>query len=124
MRVQASDSVKHLMLPCHHSQHNAVAPDLVRCYAAMGRAIIFTDTKRECDELAGTLSQALTAKPLHGDIPQHQREVGLCVQPCAHLDPSLCATVAPRPYSYGQRLRLETQLLHALLQQQQGLSFC
>ena len=41
----------------------------------MGRAIVFTDTKREADELAGALSESLGARPLHGDIPQHQREV-------------------------------------------------
>ena len=73
---QASESVKHLILPCHYSQRAAVSTDVVRCYAAMGRAIVFTDTKREADELSNALSESLGARPLHGDIPQHQREVG------------------------------------------------
>lgn len=73
--VQASESVRHLMLPCHYSQRVGVSTDVIRCYAAMGRAIVFTDTKREADELANSLSETLGARALHGDIPQHQREV-------------------------------------------------
>ncbi|KAK9813646.1 hypothetical protein WJX73_001432 [Symbiochloris irregularis] len=76
-KMKASDSVRHLILPCHYSQRTGVATDVIKCYAAMGRAIVFTDTKREADELSNALGETLGAKPLHGDIPQHQREVTL-----------------------------------------------
>lgn len=42
-------------------------PDLVRCYGACGRTIIFTETKRDANELLNVLSEA---RALHGDIPQ------------------------------------------------------
>lgn len=41
-----------------------------------GRTIIFTETKNDANELAGALSEITGARPLHGDIPQSQREVG------------------------------------------------
>lgn len=63
------------MLPCHWSQRATVAADLVRCYGALGRSIIFCETKRDCNELVASLGEAMRAQPLHGDIPQQQREV-------------------------------------------------
>ena len=39
-----------------------------------GRTIVFTETKDYSSELAGILPGA---RPLHGDIQQSQREVGL-----------------------------------------------
>lgn len=45
-------------------------PDLVRCYGACGRSIIFTETKRDANELTNLLSEGSGARALHGDIPQ------------------------------------------------------
>ncbi|XP_058003656.1 DEAD-box ATP-dependent RNA helicase 3, chloroplastic-like [Hevea brasiliensis] len=42
----------------------------VQVYAKGGKTIIFTQTKREADEV----SMALASEALHGDISQHQRE--------------------------------------------------
>ena len=72
---QASTSVKHMALPCHWSQRTTVTGDLVRCYGALGRTIIFCDTKRDCNELTAALGEDMRARALHGDIPQQQREV-------------------------------------------------
>lgn len=72
--LQASTSVQHLALPCHWSQRPSVAADCIRTYGATGRTIVFTDTKKDANELASTL-EALGARALHGDIPQSQREV-------------------------------------------------
>ena len=72
--MQASTSVRHLCLPCHWSQRASVAADCVRTYGALGRAIVFTDTKRDANEMALAL-ESFSARPLHGDIPQSQREV-------------------------------------------------
>ncbi|RMZ55935.1 hypothetical protein APUTEX25_004359 [Auxenochlorella protothecoides] len=76
-KMKASTSVRHLLLPCHWSQRAEVTQDLVKCYGALGRTIIFTETKRDADELAAQLSETVGARPLHGDIAQSQREVTL-----------------------------------------------
>ncbi|KAK9835314.1 hypothetical protein WJX81_001245 [Elliptochloris bilobata] len=76
-KMKASASVQHLVLPCHWSQRPQVVGDLVRCYGACGRTIVFCDTKRDCNELATVLGRDLRAQALHGDIPQQQREVTL-----------------------------------------------
>ena len=68
--LQASTSVKHLVLPSHWSQRNQMLPDLVRCYGACGRTIIFTETKKDANELTNVLSETCGARALHGDIPQ------------------------------------------------------
>ena len=73
--LQASTTVKHLMLPCHWSQRTEVTSALVACYGALGSTIVFTETKRTADELASALGESLGARALHGDIPQTQREV-------------------------------------------------
>ena len=65
---QASTSVQHLVLPSHWSQRNAMVPDLVRCYGACGRTIVFTETKRDANDLVTALGDSVRA--LHGDIPQ------------------------------------------------------
>ena len=87
--AQASTSVRHLALPCHWSQRAIVAADLVRCYGALGRSIIFCETKRDCNDLAAVLGDAMRARALHGDIPQSQREVRapprLIRLPCGRL---------------------------------------
>ena len=67
--------MRHLVLPCHWSQRTTVAQDCVRNYGALGRTIIFTDTKRDANDMALAL-EAMSARALHGDIPQNQREVG------------------------------------------------
>ena len=59
------------MLPSHWSQRNAMVPDLVRCYGACGRTIVFTETKRDANDLVTALGDSVRA--LHGDIPQVRR---------------------------------------------------
>ena len=73
--MQASNSVQHMVLPCHWTQRGQVISDLVRCYGAAGRTIVFTETKREANELSTSLGEKVRAQALHGDIPQNQREV-------------------------------------------------
>jgi ATP-dependent RNA helicase DDX21 len=38
---------------------------------------VFSDTKAEVGEVASDLSATIQARPLHGDIPQSQREITL-----------------------------------------------
>ena len=49
--------------------------DLLRSYGSSGRTIVFTETKNDANELATSLASVAEARPLHGDIPQSQREV-------------------------------------------------
>ncbi len=49
-----------------------------------GRCIVFTETKNDATELAGALKLG-TARALHGDIPQNQREVSLFLMLQLHV---------------------------------------
>ena len=64
-----------MYLPCHWTQRAEVVASLVGCYGALGSTIVFAETKRTADELATALGETHGARPLHGDIPQNQREV-------------------------------------------------
>lgn len=70
--MKASTSVQHLLLPSHWSQRSSLVSELVKCYGAGGRTIVFTETKRDANELTESLADG--ARALHGDIPQNQRE--------------------------------------------------
>lgn len=48
--------------------------DLVTVYAKGGKTIVFTQTKRDADEVSLALANSITSEALHGDISQHQRE--------------------------------------------------
>jgi len=72
--MKASNSVKHLLLPCHWSQRSQMVIELVKCYGAAGRTIVFTETKRDANDLCASLSESTGSRALHGDIPQSTRE--------------------------------------------------
>jgi ATP-dependent RNA helicase DDX21 len=76
-KMKASNSVQHLLLPCHWSQRSQVVMEIVKGYGSCGRTIVFTETKNDANELAEALGESFGARPLHGDIPQGQREVTL-----------------------------------------------
>eukprot|EP00958_Prasinococcus_capsulatus_P014644 scaffold1541_cov418-Prasinococcus_capsulatus_cf.AAC.2 len=81
-RMKASSTVRHIAMKVHWTQKMTVVADIVRVYGkcegegAKGRTIVFTETKNDANELANALT-ALGARPLHGDVPQAQREVVL-----------------------------------------------
>ena len=76
-KLKAAATVRHLVLPCHWSQRAAVVRDVVATHGAAGRSIVFTDTKRDADEMAGALGESYGARALHGDVPQSARETTL-----------------------------------------------
>jgi superfamily II DNA/RNA helicase len=43
-------------------------------YAKGGKTIVFTQTKRDADEVSMSLTNSIASEALHGDISQHQRE--------------------------------------------------
>lgn len=58
----------------HRSKAGAIGP-LVTEHANGGKSIVFTQTKRDADSLASALGRRnYKCEPLHGDIPQGQRE--------------------------------------------------
>ncbi|KAF5836909.1 P-loop containing nucleoside triphosphate hydrolase protein [Dunaliella salina] len=73
----AATSVRHLMLPCHYLQRNALIKDLITSYGCGGRTIVFTDTKSDCGSLALYLQDSMGAQPIHGDLQQKMREQAL-----------------------------------------------
>ncbi|XP_071709520.1 DEAD-box ATP-dependent RNA helicase 7-like [Rutidosis leptorrhynchoides] len=69
--MKASESVRHIIMPCSWNARSQVIPDIIRHHSSGGRTIIFTETKDYCSELSGLLEGA---RPLHGDIQQSMRE--------------------------------------------------
>lgn len=61
----------------------------------MGRTIIFTDTKRDANDMATSL-ESFSARALHGDIPQSQREVDF-----ASILPNVYASTWLNTLSFG-----------------------
>ena len=95
-KMKASASVRHMVLPCHWSQRTSVVGDVVRCYGALGRSIVFTETKRDADELAAAVGESLGARALHGDVPQASREAVLKGFRAGKFDVLVATDVAAR----------------------------
>ncbi len=79
--LQASTSVQHLVLPCHWTQRSTIVADMIKSHGCAGRSIVFTDTKKDANELTASLSENCGAMALHGDIPQ----VGILLQTASFL---------------------------------------
>lgn len=50
------------MLPAHWTQRVSLVTDLVACYGLGGRSIVFTETKSDANDLAGSLSEVVGAR--------------------------------------------------------------
>ncbi|XP_019954368.2 nucleolar RNA helicase 2 [Paralichthys olivaceus] len=75
---KAATTVEHLAIACHWSQRAAVIGDVIQVYSGShGRSIVFTETKKEANELSMNASIKQSTQTLHGDIPQKQREITL-----------------------------------------------
>ena len=73
-QAKVATTVTTLSLCCDPRAKTALLGDLVTVHAAAAKAIVFTSTKRECDEVALALGRRLNCESLHGDIAQAQRE--------------------------------------------------
>jgi ATP-dependent RNA helicase DDX21 len=60
-----------------HESRRSILVDLLTVYAEGGRAIVFTKTKREADEVAAGVASHLPCEALHGDMGQKERERAL-----------------------------------------------
>lgn len=75
---KTSVTVNHLAIRCMWQNRNDIIGDIVQQYSGRhGRAIVFTQTKVQANELSVSSSINLEAQVLHGDIPQTQRELRL-----------------------------------------------
>jgi superfamily II DNA/RNA helicase len=75
---KASTSVTHIAMPCHWSERNSILGECIMKYAGLkGRTIIFTETKKDANELVMATEIKQECQVLHGDISQAQRETTL-----------------------------------------------
>ncbi len=62
-------TVKHVAIETSEAHRSHVLEDIIAVYGKGSGAIVFVQTKRECDELASSGAfKSLTAQVLHGDI--------------------------------------------------------
>ncbi|KAK9086161.1 hypothetical protein Syun_028555 [Stephania yunnanensis] len=69
-----AEGIKLYAIPTTASSKRTILNDLVTVYAKGGKTIVFTQTKRDADEVSMALSNSIASEALHGDISQHQRE--------------------------------------------------
>ena len=72
-----ADTIRALAVQVTPESRRSVLVDLLTVYGAGGKGIVFTQTKREADEVAAALALTLPCEALHGDIAQKAREAVL-----------------------------------------------
>ncbi|KAG8648347.1 DEAD-box ATP-dependent RNA helicase 3, chloroplastic isoform X2 [Manihot esculenta] len=69
-----AEGIKLYAISTTATSKRSILSDLVTVYAKGGKTIIFTQTKRDADEVSMALTNSIASEALHGDISQHQRE--------------------------------------------------
>jgi ATP-dependent RNA helicase DDX21 len=69
-----AEGIKLYAIPTTGTSKRTILSDLVTVYAKGGKTIVFTQTKRDADEVSMVLTNSIASEALHGDISQHQRE--------------------------------------------------
>ncbi|KAG8363995.1 hypothetical protein BUALT_Bualt19G0080300 [Buddleja alternifolia] len=69
-----AEGIKLYAIQTNATSKRSILSDLVTVYAKGGKAIVFTQTKRDADEVSLILTNSIASEALHGDISQHQRE--------------------------------------------------
>ncbi|KAM7470153.1 hypothetical protein LguiA_008336 [Lonicera macranthoides] len=69
-----AEGIKLYAIPTSGSSKRTILGDLITVYAKGGKTIVFTQTKRDADEVSMALTNSIASEALHGDISQHQRE--------------------------------------------------
>ena len=73
-KQKVADTIDVMSCACSHSSRTTILADLVTVYGKGAKAICFTQTKREADEVTAALGRRMATEVLHGDIAQAQRE--------------------------------------------------
>lgn len=69
-----AESIRVLAVNVMPNTRRNILADLLTVYANAGKTIVFTQTKREADEVAAGIAGVIPSEALHGDISQGQRE--------------------------------------------------
>ncbi|CAN0897465.1 DEAD-box ATP-dependent RNA helicase 3, chloroplastic [Linum grandiflorum] len=69
-----AEGIKLYAVSATATSKRSMLSDLVTVYAKGGKTIVFTQTKRDADEVSLALTNSIASEALHGDISQHQRE--------------------------------------------------
>eukprot|EP00249_Psilotum_nudum_P023971 c29043_g1_i1 orf=587-3001(-) len=69
-----AEGIKLFSVSTVSSAKRSILSDLIMVYAKGGKTIVFTQTKRDADEVAFSMGQMHGCEALHGDITQLQRE--------------------------------------------------
>lgn len=69
-----AEGIKLLSISTTPGTRRFMLNDLITVYGKGRKAIVFTQTKKEADEVSSFLCGKLGCEALHGDISQHQRE--------------------------------------------------
>ncbi|XP_038978823.1 DEAD-box ATP-dependent RNA helicase 3B, chloroplastic-like, partial [Phoenix dactylifera] len=69
-----AEGIKLYAIPTTVTSKRTILSDLITVYAKGGKTIVFTQTKRDADEVSMALTNSIASEALHGDISQHQRE--------------------------------------------------
>ncbi|XP_027928231.1 DEAD-box ATP-dependent RNA helicase 3, chloroplastic-like [Vigna unguiculata] len=69
-----AEGIKLFAISATATSKRTILSDLVTVYAKGGKTIVFTQTKKDADEVSLSLTNSITSEALHGDISQHQRE--------------------------------------------------
>lgn len=92
--------ITHLAIACPPSERGGTIADVIKVYTgALGKSIIFTDTKAEANEVANmekVVSALGGAGVLHGDIPQSQRDSTLAAYRDGRIRVLVATDVAAR----------------------------
>lgn len=57
-----------------NSSRRSILVDVITVHADGGKTIVFTQTKRDADEVAAAIALHIPCEPLHGDMAQSERE--------------------------------------------------
>ncbi|EKX38245.1 hypothetical protein GUITHDRAFT_158516 [Guillardia theta CCMP2712] len=72
--TRTSITIEHIAIACGYDSHANAISRVVKKYGKGGRVLVFCRTKLEVDRLANHPSLKTTARVIHGDVSQLQRE--------------------------------------------------
>ncbi|KAI4368246.1 hypothetical protein MLD38_016823 [Melastoma candidum] len=69
-----AEGIKLFAISTTPTSKRTILSDLITVHAKGGKTIVFTQTKRDADEVSMALTNSIASEALHGDISQRQRE--------------------------------------------------
>ena len=69
-KQKVASTIDVMSCACSHQSRTTILADLVTVYGKGAKAICFTQTKREADEVTAALGRRMATEVLHGDIAQ------------------------------------------------------